>query len=83
MVQRKEIVLCDAQKVNFPAPQGRASNRKPAENQRELSQIRVKPDKNGERAGYHKRIGNAAHVVCRKSEAGTFAASDCNKIQRM
>jgi hypothetical protein len=30
MVQRKENVLCDAQKVNFSAPQSRVSNRKSA-----------------------------------------------------
>jgi len=77
-------MYCAAHKKSiFPASQSRASGRKPAENHCDLSQIHIKPEENGERAGYHKRIGNAAHVVCRKSEAGTFAASDRNKIQRM
>jgi D-alanyl-D-alanine carboxypeptidase len=39
---------------------------------------RFNPDKNGERAGYHKRIGNGAFVGCRKMRPD-LCRLDCNK----
>lgn len=41
---------------------------------RSFPKIHVNSDEKCERGGYHKRIGNAALVVCGESEAGPFAA---------
>jgi hypothetical protein len=47
----------------------------------DLNKHRIDCAENGERAGYHKRIGNAAHVSLPESEAGPFAASSATRIQ--